>query len=155
TLSLSSGAIKGWDKRNAFTHSLLTSLAAHYEFDIDTPFEELPKALQQTVLYGSGKEEISFLYLNDKGRSSVKKHAFEGIIPNLERRWKETDSNTVREELGKYRSLQVCPDCGGSRLREDARHVLIGNEPRGGSREGMTICEEERMPLSASLHRLE
>ena len=155
TLSLSSGAIKGWDKRNAFTHSLLTSLAAHYEFDIDTPFEDLPEAIQQKVLYGSGDEEISFLYLNDKGRSSVKKHAFEGIIPNLERRWRETDSNTVREELGKYRSLQVCPACGGSRLREDARHVLIGSEARGGSRFGMAIFEVEAMALSDCLRWFE
>ncbi|MGO1767107.1 MAG: excinuclease ABC subunit UvrA, partial [Advenella sp.] len=98
---------------------------------------------------------ISFVYLNDKGRGSVKKHPFEGIIPNLERRWKETDSNTVREELGKYRSLQECPDCGGSRLREDARHVLIGNESRGGSRVGMAIYEVEAMALSECLHWFE
>ncbi len=150
-LSLAAGAIRGWDRRNAFTHSLLTSLAAHYEFDIEAPFEELPEALRDKVLYGSGDEEISFLYLNEKGRSTVKRHAFEGVIPNLERRWRETDSATVREELGKYRNIKTCPDCAGSRLRPEARNVLIGHDPRGGERHGQAIYEVEAMPLSSCL----
>ncbi|AIT26140.1 excinuclease ABC subunit UvrA [Bordetella holmesii] len=150
-LSLAAGAIRGWDKRNAFTHSLLTSLATHYEFDIETPFEELSDEIRDKVLYGSGDEEIAFFYLNEKGRSSVKRHPFEGVIPNLERRWRETDSATVREELGKYRNIKTCPDCGGSRLRPEARHVLIGDEPGQGQERGRAIYEVEAMPLSACL----
>ncbi|ANN74336.1 excinuclease ABC subunit UvrA [Bordetella bronchialis] len=152
-LSLAAGAIRGWDRRNAFTHSLLTSLAAHYDFDIEAPFESLPDALRDKVLYGSGEEEIAFVYLNEKGRSTVKRHVFEGVIPNLERRWKETDSATVREELGKYRNIKVCPACHGSRLRAEARHVLIGTEKRDDSeRRGLAIYEVEGMPLSDCLH---
>ncbi|CAM3357616.1 excinuclease ABC subunit UvrA [Bordetella sputigena] len=152
-LSLAAGAIRGWDRRNAFTHSLLTSLAAHYEFDIEAPFEALPEPVREKVLYGSGEEEIAFVYLNEKGRSTVKRHVFEGVIPNLERRWKETDSSTVREELGKYRNIKVCPECHGSRLRAEARHVLIGGEKRDDSeRRGLAIYEVEGMPLSDCLH---
>jgi excinuclease ABC subunit A len=151
-LSLAAGAIRGWDRRNAFTHSLLTSLAAHYDFDIEAPFESLPDSLRDKVLYGSGDEEIAFVYLNEKGRSTVKRHAFEGVLPNLERRWKETDSATVREELGKYRNIKSCPDCKGSRLRAEARHVLIGTEKRDESeRRGLAIYEVEGMPLSDCL----
>src|SRR5690606_10703048 len=116
-LSLASGAIAGWDRRNAFTHTLLTSLAAHYEFDLETPFDALPEDIRQRVLYGSGEESIPFLYINEKGRSTVRRHPFEGVIPNLERRWRETDSSAVREELGKLRHIRVCPDCHGARLR--------------------------------------
>jgi excinuclease ABC subunit A len=155
-LSLPAGAIRGWDRRNAFTHSLLTSLAAHYDFDIEAPFESLPDDVREKVLYGSGEEEIPFVYLNEKGRSTVKRHAFEGVIPNLERRWKETDSTTVREELGKYRNIKSCPDCGGSRLRAEARHVLIGSEQRDDTeRRGLAIYEVEGMPLSACLQWFE
>ena len=150
-LSLAAGAIRGWDRRNAFMHSLLTSLAAHYEFDIETPFGELPEALRDIVLFGSSEEEISFIYLNEKGRNTVKRHNFEGVIPNLERRWRETDSSTVREELGKYRNIRTCPDCGGSRLCAEARHVLIGSEAGEGQREGLAIYEVEAMPLSTCL----
>ncbi|PLC48990.1 excinuclease ABC subunit A [Pollutimonas subterranea] len=150
-LSLASGAIHGWDRRNAFTHTLLTSLAAHYEFDIETPFEELSAEVRQRVLFGSGDEEISFLYLNEKGRTTVKKHPFEGIIPNLERRWRETDSSAVREELGKYRHSKVCSACEGSRLRPEARHVLIGNEKGAAERRGRAIFEVEALSLSACL----
>ncbi|HWK71541.1 MAG TPA: excinuclease ABC subunit UvrA [Burkholderiaceae bacterium] len=150
-LSLASGAINGWDRRNAFTHTLLTSLAAHYEFDIDTPFEELPEGIRQRILFGSGDEAIPFLYLNEKGRSTVKKHPFEGIIPNLERRWRETDSSAVREELGKYRHTKTCPDCHGSRLRAEARHVLIGDEPGEAQRRGRAIFEVEALSLSDCL----
>jgi excinuclease ABC subunit A len=150
-LSLAAGAIRGWDRRNAFMHSLLTSLAAHYEFDIETPFGELPEALRDIVLFGSSEEEISFIYLNEKGRNTVKRHNFEGVIPNLERRWRETDSSTVREELGKYRNIRTCPDCGGSRLCAEARHVLIGSEAGEGQHEGLAIYEVEAMPLSTCL----
>ncbi len=150
-LSLASGAISGWDKRNAFTHTLLTSLAAHYQFDLDTPFEDLSPEIRDKVLYGSGEEEVSFLYLNEKGRTTVKKHPFEGILPNLERRWRETDSNAVREELGKYRQVKVCPDCHGSRLRTEARHVLLGGGPEGATPRGRAIYEVEALSLSACL----
>ncbi|VFR54736.1 Excinuclease ABC subunit A [plant metagenome] len=170
-LSLASGAIRGWDRRNAFTHSLLTSLATHYDFDIESPFESLPEDTRHIVLYGSGQEEISFFYLNEKGKSSVKRHAFEGVIPNLERRWRETDSPAVREELGKYRAIRTCPDCGGSRLRPEARHVRIGDDEPGsylpratlaspgsrikkearGRESGLAIYEVEAMPLSDCL----
>ena len=150
-LSLASGAISGWDKRNAFTHTLLTSLAAHYGFELETPFEELSEEVQNRVLYGSGEEEIAFLYLNEKGRSTVKKHPFEGVIPNLERRWRETDSSAVREELGKYRHTKTCPECQGSRLRVEARNVLIGNEPGEFQRHGRPIYEVEALSLAACL----
>lgn len=128
-LSLAGGAIAGWDRRNAFTYTLLTSLAAHYHFDIEAPFESLPEELRRTVLYGSGAEEIPFLYLNEKGRTTVKTHPFEGVIPNLQRRWAETDSSAVREELNKLRRTQTCPACHGARLRLEARHVRIGDDP--------------------------
>ena len=151
-LSLASGAIRGWDRRNAFTYSLLSSLATHYEFDIEVPYDTLPDDVRHKVLYGSGEESIAFFYLNEKGKSTIKKHPFEGIIPNLERRWRETDSIAVREELGKYRSNQVCPACQGSRLCEDARHVLIGTEARGvGERHGQAIYEVEAMSLADCL----
>ncbi len=150
-LSLAAGAIRGWDKRNSFAYTLLASLAAHYEFDIDTPFEELPEDIREKVLYGSGDEDISFFYLNEKGKSTVKRHPFEGVIPNLERRWLETDSANVREELGKLRNIKTCPDCGGSRLRAEARNVLIGNDPGAGERRGKALYEVEALPLSACL----
>ncbi len=129
TLSLASGAIKGWDRRNAYYFALLESLAAHYKFDIDTSFESLPEAIQHAVLQGSGEEEIKFAYAMDAsaaGKKVSKKHPFEGIIPNMQRRYRETDSSVVREDLARYRSTQPCPDCGGSRLRTEARHVKIG-----------------------------
>ena len=151
SLSLASGAINGWDRRNAFTHTLLTSLAAHYDFDVETPFEELSDEVQNRVLFGSGDEEIAFLYLNEKGLTSVKQHPFEGIIPNLERRWRETDSSAVREELGKYRHTKTCPACEGSRLRIEARNVLIGNEVGEVERRGRAIYQVEALPLSACL----
>lgn len=150
-LSLASGAVRGWDRRNAFTYTLLTSLAAHYHFDIEAPFESLPADVQKCVLYGSGEEEIAFLYLNDKGRTTVKSHPFEGIVPNLERRWRETDSTAVREELNKLRHTQVCPDCNGARLRIEARHVLIGNEPGTAERRGLAIYEIEALSLADCL----
>jgi len=151
-LSLAGGAIAGWDRRNAFTHAMLASLAAHYEFDIDTPFEALDESVRQVVLYGSGEQELPFFYLNEKGRSTVKKHPFEGVIPNLERRWRETDSSAVREELGKYRHTRTCPSCGGSRLRAEARHVLIGHEPGEQERKGRAIYQVEALSLADCLH---
>ncbi|HLU79323.1 MAG TPA: excinuclease ABC subunit UvrA [Burkholderiaceae bacterium] len=154
-LSLASGAITGWDRRNAFTFTLLNSLAAHYDFDLDTPFEQLPETVRQRVLYGSGDEEIAFLYINEKGRSTVRRHPFEGVIPNLERRWRETDSSAVREELGKLRQTQTCPHCHGSRLREEARHVLIGDEAGDHERRGLPIYEVEAMSLADCLQWFE
>ena len=129
-LSLASGAIKGWDRRNAFYFSLLTGLAKHYGFDVEAPFEDLPEAIQKVVLLGSGEEEIKFSYVFESGAQAGKKvnktHAFEGVIPNMTRRYRETDSSVVREELSKYRSTQSCPDCHGTRLRREARNVFIG-----------------------------
>jgi excinuclease ABC subunit A len=124
-LSLASGAIRGWDRRNHFYYSMLQSLAAHYGFDIEQPWEMLPDAVQQLVLHGSGKEKIAFRYVGERGRSTVKEHAFEGVVPNLERRYRETDSVVVREELAKHRNTQTCPECAGTRLRREARHVKI------------------------------
>lgn len=130
-LSLASGAISGWDRRNAFTYALLNSLALHYEFDIEASFESLDETIQQRILFGSGNEEIDFLYLNEKGKTTVKRHPFEGVIPNFERRWRETESSAVKEELAKLRRTHSCPSCEGSRLRTEARHVLLGeNDPR-------------------------
>ena len=126
-LSLASGAIRGWDRRNQFYYQLLASLAAHYGFDIERPFEALAEEHRQIVLYGSGREKIAFRYLSESGRSSIKEHAFEGIVHNLERRYKETDSVAVREELAKYLNTRPCPECEGTRLRREARHVLLGN----------------------------
>ena len=135
SLSLASGAVKGWDRRNGYYFSMLESLAKHYAFDIDAAFENLPTTVQQVVLHGSGTEEIKFSYLMDSGASSGKKvnkkHAFEGVITNFERRYRETDSNAVREELARYRSVQPCPDCGGTRLRTEARHVYLVSAPAG------------------------
>ncbi len=133
SLSLASGAVKGWDRRNGYYFSMLESLARHYQFDIDTAFETLPANVQQVVLHGSGDEEIKFSYVMDSGNSAGKKvnkkHLFEGVITNFERRYRETDSSTVREELARYRSVQPCPDCSGTRLREEARHVYLVSTP--------------------------
>jgi excinuclease ABC subunit A len=127
-LSLAAGAVKGWDKRNQFYFQMLQSLAMHYGFDIDTPFENLPEAVRKVVLYGSGSESIPFIYLNEKGSKFTRSHPFEGILHNFERRYRETDSSAVREELVKYQNSQPCPSCGGSRLRREARHVRVGGE---------------------------
>ncbi len=129
SLSLAGGAVRGWDRRNAYYFQMIQSLADHYEFDIETPFEALSEAAQKTVLYGSGKQKINFTYINDKGNKTVREHTFEGIIPNLERRYKETESSAVREELSKLLSIQQCPDCDGSRLNTAARNVFIGELP--------------------------
>ncbi|KDB52251.1 excinuclease ABC subunit A [Sphaerotilus natans subsp. natans DSM 6575] len=129
SLSLASGAIKGWDRRNAYTFSMLESVAAHYGFDLEDAFEDLAPEHRQVVLHGSGEEEISFTYAAEgaggKKRSVKRAHPFEGILPNLQRRYRETDSSAVREELARFMSNKSCPDCGGSRLRREARHVLL------------------------------
>ncbi|MCV2217487.1 excinuclease ABC subunit UvrA [Thauera sp. Sel9] len=127
-LSLAAGAIRGWDRRNQFYFQMLTSLAGHYGFDVEAAYETLPAKVREIVLHGSGKEKIAFRYMADNGRTVLKEHPFEGIIPNLERRFRETDSIAVREELTKYRATQPCPSCKGSRLRSEARHVLIGGQ---------------------------
>src|SRR5574343_1373120 len=127
-LSLAAGSVKGWDKRNQFYFQMLESLAMHYGFDIDAPFENLPEAVRKVVLYGSGSESIPFIYLNEKGSKFTRSHPFEGILHNFERRYRETDSSAVREELVKYQNSQPCPSCGGSRLRREARHVRVGGE---------------------------
>jgi excinuclease ABC subunit A len=127
-LSLAAGAIKGWDRRNHFYYQMLQSLALHYCFDLDKPFEELPERVQDVILNGSGKEAIAFRHLGEKGGFTTRKHAFEGIVKNMERRYKETDSLAVREELAKYLNTRPCPECEGSRLRKEARNVFIGGE---------------------------
>ena len=141
-LSLSTGAIRGWDRRNPFYFQLLTSLAEHYGFDIDAPFETLAENIQKIVLYGSGKEIIRFCYLNEKGSRFDRNHTFEGIIGNLERRYKETDSVAVREDLAKLISNKVCPSCQGARLREEARNVRIGSGDNA-----LNLHEISRLPL--------
>ncbi|MDX9874272.1 MAG: excinuclease ABC subunit UvrA [Spongiibacteraceae bacterium] len=123
--SLANGAIRGWDRRSVYYFHLLTSLAEHYGFDIDTPFNKLSRKHQKAILYGSGNEEIRFSYINDRGDIYRRTHTFEGVIANFERRFRETESQAVREELSKYLSQQPCPDCSGTRLRTEARHVFI------------------------------
>ncbi|MEN9880651.1 MAG: UvrABC system protein [Pseudomonadota bacterium] len=137
-LSLSSGAIRGWDRRNQFYFQMIVALAEYYGFDVTTPFNELPEDTRQIILYGSGDESLPFQYLNERGKLTVREHTFEGIIPNLERRYRETDSSTVREELAKYVSDTVCPDCQGARLRKEARYVQVGDR---------TLYEISQLPL--------
>ncbi|MEI6600772.1 MAG: excinuclease ABC subunit UvrA [Comamonadaceae bacterium] len=150
TLSLASGAIKAWDRRNGYYFALLESLAKHYKFDIEQPFEKLSPAIQQAVLHGSGEEEIKFSYVMDSGnfagKKINKKHPFEGVIPNMARRYRETDSVLVREDLARYRSTQPCTDCGGSRLRQEARHVKIGE-----GEQARAIMEVSHLTLRESL----
>ncbi|MDB5810435.1 MAG: excinuclease subunit [Betaproteobacteria bacterium] len=128
-LSLGAGAVRGWDKRNQFYFQMLQCLSAHYRFDLDTPFEKLPAPIQNAVLHGSGSEKIKFIYIGERGNKSQREHTFEGIIPNLERRYRETDSLVVREELAKYLNSQVCPECDGTRLRREARNVRVAGRP--------------------------
>ena len=140
TLALAEGAIRGWDRRNIYYFQMLTSLAAHYGFTVETPFKKLSKKHQNFILRGSGKDVIDFHYVNDRGDTVTRSYPFEGILPNMDRRYRETESNHVREELAKYLSSQSCPDCSGTRLRKDARHVLIKglNLP---SITGMTVAQ--------------
>ena len=127
SISLAGGAVKGWDRRNFYYYQMLTSLAKHYKFDIETPYEDLPQKIKDIVMHGSGKDEIEFQYMNDRGDVVIRKHPFEGILNNMARRYKETESMSVREELAKNISNRPCADCGGSRLRPEARNVYIGN----------------------------
>jgi excinuclease ABC subunit A len=140
-LSLASGAIRGWDRRNHFYFTMLRSLARHYGFDIEQPWEMLEDRIQRLILEGSGKEKIAFHYLSERGRTTVKEHPFEGVVPNLERRYRETDSTAVREELAKYVNTRACPECAGARLRREARHVLI---------DGKAIFDVSAWPLRAT-----
>jgi excinuclease ABC subunit A len=141
-LSLASGAIKGWDKRNQFFFMMLQSLAMHYGFDLDTPYEELPERIRNIILHGSGKEPIAFQYLAPRGGFSTRQHPFEGVLANMERRYRESDSIAVREELAKYQNNKPCPSCGGTRLRIEARHVMVG---------GLPLFEVSAMPLKQAL----
>jgi len=145
-LSLASGTIKGWDRRNQFYFQLLQSLAKHVGFDVDKPFAKLPERVQQLILYGSGDEKIPFTYLSERGKPMVREHAFEGIIPNLERRYRETDSVMVREELAKYLNNKPCPECDGTRLRREARHVKVGNGDQA-----RAIFEISGLPLKSTM----
>jgi len=126
-LSLAGGAVRGWDRRNAYYFQLISSLADHYSFDIETPFDELPEEARKVILYGSGKQVIEFRYLSERNGVKVKRHTFEGIIRNMDRRYHETESSVVREELSRYLSTHPCPDCEGTRLNQAARHVFIDN----------------------------
>jgi len=126
-LSLASGAIRGWDRRNPFYFSMLQSLARHFGFDIESPWEMLDERVQNVILHGSGNQAIAFRYPAERGRATVREHPFEGVIPNHERRYRETDSQAVREELAKLRNVRACPECGGARLRREARHVRIAD----------------------------
>ena len=157
SLSLASGAVKGWDRRNAYTFSMLESVARHYGFDIDTPFERLPESARQVLLHGSGATEIEFIYRAEvagpaaaRGRARVirRQHPFEGIIPSFERRLRETDSAAVREELARYQAARACPDCEGTRLRREARHVFL--DPAAGER-GRPIYDVEHATLADTL----
>jgi excinuclease ABC subunit A len=128
SLSLAEGAVRGWDRRNIYYFQLLKSLADHYGFAVDTPYEKLSRKHQDLILFGSGKTEIEFTFINEKGKTYINRKAFEGILPNMERRYRETESQMVREELAKYLNSQPCPECEGTRLRRDARHVLINRK---------------------------
>lgn len=125
-LSLSAGAIRGWDRRNAYYHQMIQSLSLHYDFDMEMPFDALSEDVRSVVLYGSGRTKIDFNYISDRGRTVIRQHSFEGIIPNLQRRYHETESNSVREDLAKYHTVRTCPDCNGARLSLEARHVFLG-----------------------------
>ena len=145
-LSLASGAIKGWDRRNQFYFQMLSNLAEHYGFDLDTPFETLPQSTQQVVLYGSGRDTVPFTYINERGRAVVREHTFEGVVNNLQRRYRETDSMAVKEELAKFINEKECPSCKGARLRIEARNVKIGN-----GKQQRAIYEVSATPLRETL----
>ena len=144
-MSLASGAIKGWDRRNQFYFKLLQTLAKHGGFDVEKPFETLSKKQQDLILLGSGDITIPFEYINERGKNSVRQHAFEGIVANFERRYRETDSATVREELSRYQNVQTCPECNGSRLRKEARFVKVGD-----GKQSRAIYEISALPLKAA-----
>ncbi|MEF3194009.1 MAG: excinuclease ABC subunit UvrA [Halothiobacillaceae bacterium] len=137
-LSLAGGAICGWDRRNAYYYAIIQSLARHYGFDPETPWQDLPQKVRQVILHGSGKEEIEFHYLGERGSTVKRTHAFEGVLPNMQRRYRESDNLAVREELAKYLSEQPCPACGGARINRTARHVKLG---------GLTLPAITAMPI--------
>ncbi len=141
-LSLAGGAIRGWDRRNAYYFLMIQALARHYGFDIDTPWNQLPTDIRDVVLNGSGETDIEFRYTDARGRSTKREHPFEGILPNLERRHRETDSSTVREELGKYRGVRTCTLCQGARLNRNARHVQV---------DGRSLPEVSHLSVGAAL----
>jgi len=142
TASLADGAIRGWDERSLYYFQLLEALASHYQFDIETPFYLLPDNVRQMILYGSGKEEIQFVSYSETGTQYSRKKPFEGVIPNMERRYRETDSNTVREELAKYLNYHLCTECQGSRLCQEARHVYVAEH---------TLPQLTALPITQSL----
>ncbi|MFO1218498.1 MAG: excinuclease ABC subunit UvrA [Burkholderiaceae bacterium] len=152
SLSLAAGAVKGWDRRNAYTHSMLRSVAKHYGFDIETPFQDLSAEAKQVLLHGSGTQDVPFVYQAEgaKGRARTVKrwHPFEGIIPNFERRYRETDSVAVREDLARYQAAKPCPQCEGTRLRREARHVRLASSDGATSK---AIFEIERATLAEAL----
>jgi excinuclease ABC subunit A len=141
-MSLAAGAVRGWDKRNQFYFQMIGSLAQQYGFDIDAPFEQLPETVRDLILNGTGREKVRFLYLGERGNKYQREHPFEGILPNLERRYRETDSAAVREELAKYLASQPCPECKGTRLRREARNVFVA---------GKAIFEVSGLPLKRAL----
>ncbi len=142
-LSLAGGAIRGWDKQNSYYFHMIDALAKAYDFDVETPYEKLPKKIQKVILYGSGRKKIDFTHIGQKGQIYQRTYAFEGIMHNMERRYKETDSNNVREELTKYMSREQCPDCKGERLNSSARHVFINNK---------SLSEITAMSIGSSYH---
>ncbi len=141
-MSLAAGAIRGWDKRNQFYFEMIGSLALQYGFDVDTPFEQLPENVRDLILNGTGRDKVRFLYVGERGNKYQREHPFEGILPNLERRYRETDSAAVREELAKYLASQPCPECKGTRLRREARNVFVA---------GKAIFEVSGLPLKLAL----
>ena len=149
-LSLASGAVKGWDRRNQFYFQMLTSLADFYGFDIDLPFDQIPEKSQQAVLFGSGKQTIPFSYVNERGKNVIREHAFEGVVTNLQRRYRETDSMAVKEELAKFINKKCCPTCDGARLRVEARFVKIGD-----AKQERAIYEVAALPLGHALQYFE
>ncbi|MET0103675.1 MAG: excinuclease ABC subunit UvrA [Sedimenticola sp.] len=142
-LSLAAGAVRGWDRRNAYYFQMIRSLGEHFGFDVETPWEKLSPEHREAVLYGSGEQEIKFSYFNEKGSSYFKSHPFEGIIPNMERRYRDTESNAVREELSRYLSIHSCRECGGTRLNQAARHVFVDDK---------TLPQIAAMPIAKALH---
>lgn len=142
SLTLAEGAIRGWDRRSIYYFQLLSSLAEHYNINIDQPFENLPDTFRNQILYGTGSEQIAFNYVNSRGDTVKRHHPFEGVIPNIERRYHETDSNMVREELAKYLNNQPCPECHGSRLKQASRHVFIDEH---------TLPELAKLPIGDAL----
>jgi excinuclease ABC subunit A len=141
-LSLAAGAVRGWDRRNAYYFQLIASLAKHYAFDVDTPWQKLSEKIRDAILFGSGEDIISFTYLTESGGRTQRKHKFEGIVPNLDRRFRETESQAVKEELSKFISVQPCPTCNGARLNKAARSVTVANK---------TLSEITRWPIDETI----